>query len=53
MFPPQNLNIDLEALSGICGCVNLHCTPQFSDSANRFQLYLDCLLGRRLLAADR
>ncbi|KAL2825895.1 PQ loop repeat-domain-containing protein [Aspergillus cavernicola] len=40
MFPPQNLNIDLEALSGICGSISIACwvvvfSPQIIENFRR------------------
>ncbi|KAL4938589.1 hypothetical protein BDV06DRAFT_200691 [Aspergillus oleicola] len=40
MFPPQNLNVDLEALSGICGSVSIACwvvvfSPQIIENFRR------------------
>ncbi|KAL4788442.1 PQ loop repeat-domain-containing protein [Aspergillus varians] len=40
MFPPQNLNLDLEALSGICGSISLACwvvvfSPQIIENFRR------------------
>ncbi|KAL4996299.1 PQ loop repeat-domain-containing protein [Aspergillus recurvatus] len=40
MFPPQNLNIHLEALSGICGSISIACwvvvfSPQIIENFNR------------------
>ncbi|KAL6232870.1 hypothetical protein BDW75DRAFT_10372 [Aspergillus navahoensis] len=40
MFPPQNLNIDLEALSGICGSISIACwvvvfSPQIIENFSR------------------
>ncbi|KAL4950852.1 PQ loop repeat-domain-containing protein [Aspergillus filifer] len=40
MFPPQNLNVDLEALSGICGSISIACwvvvfSPQIIENFRR------------------
>ncbi|KAL3459846.1 PQ loop repeat-domain-containing protein [Aspergillus heterothallicus] len=40
MFPPQNVNIDLEALSGICGSISIACwvvvfSPQIIENFRR------------------
>ncbi|KAL2828144.1 PQ loop repeat-domain-containing protein [Aspergillus pseudoustus] len=40
MFPPQNVNVDLEALSGICGSISIACwvvvfSPQIIENFRR------------------